>query len=225
LPSSADNASDRAEFRLLILILFIYFLVCFPLTQIFLTANNTLYGSWSFLFFLFSLTFLFLSGKLNLSKVGLSNFKPKNIFLGVGLGIVPVVTVIAIDAFIVKTGLADNKLFSGAELRTPEGYTFIDLLTGGILHPAISQIFITGYVLNTLIKNKNLAVAGNGILYSFLSFSWGIGSLGLGMISAALLRISGSLIPAIFFSVGCSSAKYLILTNYPRVTTILVFLI
>ncbi len=166
-----------------------------------------------------------LTGRLKLSKVGLKNIHPKNVYLGVGIGITPVLMVIATDAIIVKTGLAENVLFSGAELRMPVEYSLVSLMIDGFLYPVISQVFITGYVLNTLIKNKDMAVAGNGILYSFINFSWGIGYLGMGIISAALLRISGSLVPAIFFSIGCSIAKYLILTNYPRVTTILVFLI
>jgi len=89
----------------------------------------------------------------------------------------------------------------------------------------VSQIFITGYALNILAKRNDLAISGNGILYAMMSFNWGIGYLGLGMISAALLRFSGSIIPAVFFAIGCSTAKLLILMSYPRITTLLVILV
>ena len=56
------------------------------------------------------------------------------------------------------------------------------------------------------------------------NFSLGIGYLGFGMIAAGLTRYTGSLVPAIIFSIGCALAKFLILTNYPRIITILVFL-
>ncbi|MBN4078267.1 hypothetical protein JYT29_02945 [Nitrospina gracilis] len=141
------------------------------------------------------------------------------------VGVFPVVTVIALDLLLVKTGLTENDLFSGAELREPPSLSIINLLIAGVINPAISQIFITGYVLNILAKRNDMAIAGNGIIYATMNFNWGIGYLGLGMISAALLRFSGSLLPTIFFAIGCSAAKLLILTSYPRLTTLLVFLV
>ena len=86
------------------------------------------------------------------------------------------------------------------------------------------MIFITGYALNILIKKTELAIPGNGILYSSMNFSLGVGYLGFGIIAAGLARFTGSLIPAILFSIGCALAKCLILTNYPRIITIMVFL-
>jgi hypothetical protein len=140
-------------------------------------------------------------------------------------GVAPVAAVIALDLFILEMGFAENNLFSGAELRESPNLSIINLLLDGIINPAISQIFITCYLLNSLAKRNDLAISGNGILYATMNFHWGIGYLSLGMISAALLRFSGSLIPAIFFAVGCSTAKLLILTSYPRITTLLVFLV
>jgi hypothetical protein len=141
------------------------------------------------------------------------------------VGVFPVVAVIILDLLLLKTGFAENDLFSGAELRESPNLSIINLLLDGILNPAMSQIFITGYALNILAKRNDLAISGNGILYATISLNWGIGSLGLGMISAALFRFSESLIPAIFFAIGCSAAKLLILTTYPRITTLLVFLV
>ena len=80
-------------------------------------------------------------------------------------------------------------------------------------------------MLNILTKRNDLAISANGVIYATMSFNWGIGYLGLGMISAALLKFSRSLIPTIFFAIGCSTAKILILTTYPRITTLLVFLV
>ena len=121
--------------------------------------------------------------------------------------------------------MAENDLFSGAELRMPTPFSSMDLLLGGLLSPAIGQLFITGFVLKILIKNDSLVIPGNGILYSLIHFDLGMGYLGLGMISAGLVRLTGTLVPAIAFSMGCSLAKILILTTYPRVTTVLVFLV
>ena len=164
------------------------------------------------------------TGQLRLSKIGISSFDWSKIKLGLFLGLLPITGVVFLDAIIVKTGMVDNNLFIGAELRKSEGFSNIDLILGGFLSPIISQLFITGYVLNGLVKNNAVAIPGNGILYSTINLDFGIGFLALGMISASLVRFTGSLIPAILFSLGCAFAKILILTNYPRLTTILVFL-
>tara|TARA_B100000686_G_scaffold167429_1_gene174865 strand:- start:154 stop:564 length:411 start_codon:yes stop_codon:yes gene_type:complete len=134
-------------------------------------------------------------------------------------------TVVVMDAFLVKTGMAGTNLFFGAEFRKTTNLTRFDFLIEGLLNPISSQIFITGYILNFLTKKNDLvAIPGNGIIYSLINFDFGVGYLGLGMISAALVRLTGTLLPAIAFSIGCSIAKILILTTYPRITTILVFL-
>ncbi len=134
-------------------------------------------------------------------------------------------TVVILDALLVKTGIAETNLFFGAELRISTNLSRLDFLIEGLLSPIASQIFITGYILNVVTKRKDLlAIPGNGIIYSLINFDFGVGYLGLGMISAGLVRLTGTLLPAIAFGIGCSIAKILILTTYPRITTILVFL-
>jgi hypothetical protein len=221
LPISSENI----KFRFLTLSLFSYFFICFPLAQIYLKDSFFLQNHWSLIFFISILTCLFFTGRLNSVQLGLSNPNSWNIRLGLLVGITPVVAVVILDLLLLKTGFAKNDLFSGAELRESPNFSIIGLLLNGIITPAINQIFITGYILNILIKRNDLAISANGIIYTTMSFNWGIGYLGLGMISAALLRFSGSLIPTIFFAIGCSSAKLLILTSYPRITTLLVFLV
>jgi len=167
---------------------------------------------------------LFCTGKLDSSKIGVSGLRWGHIRLGILLGLLPITFVVFLDAIIIKTGMHTNDLFLGAELRKLEGFSNIDLLLGAVLSPIISQLFITGYVLNGLVKNNVVAIPGNGVLYTTINLDFGIGFLALGMISAGLIRFTGSLIPAISLSLGCAVAKILILTNYPRLTTILVFL-
>ena len=138
--------------------------------------------------------------------------------------LLPLTSVVFIDIIIVKTGMADNILFFGAELRKLEGFSIIDLLFEGFLSPIISQLFITGYALKSLVKNNKIAIPVNGVLYSAINLNFGIGFLLLGIVSAGLVRLTGYLMPAILFSLGCAVAKILILTTYPRLTTFLVFL-
>ena len=122
--------------------------------------------------------------------------------------------------------MAETNFFFGAELRKSTNLSRLDFLIEGLLTPIASQIFITGYVLNVLTKRMNLlAIPGNGIIYSLINLDFGVGYLCLGMISAGLVRFTGTLLPAIAFGTGCSLAKILILNIYPRITTFLVFLV
>jgi hypothetical protein len=218
-------SSENSKFRFLALVLFSYFFVFFPLAKFYLKDSFFLQNHWPLIFFISILTYLLLTGRLNSLQLGLSNPNSWNIRLGLLVGIIPIVTVVALDLLLLKTGFAENELFLGAELRMTPNFSVISFLLNGIITPVINQIFITGYMLNILAKRNDLAISANGIIHSTISFNWGIGCLGLGMISAALLRFSGSLMPAIFFTIGCSTAKVLILTSYPRITTLLVFLV
>ena len=195
------------------------------MAQIYFKDSFFLHSYWTLFFFALTLTVLSFSGRLNFSQLGLSSTNSRNISFGLVIGIFPVVVVVVLDLLLLKTGLAENDLFSGAEFRESPNLSIIYLLLDGVINPIVSQIFITGYALNILAKKNDLAISGNGILYTTMSFNWGIGCLGLGIISAALLRFSGSIIPAVFFAIGCSTAKLLILMSYPRITTLLVILV
>ena len=219
------HSSENREFKLLALILSGFFFICFPLVQIYFKDSFFLQSYWNLFFFTATLTALYFSKKLNFSQLGLSSPDLRSMRIGLIVGIFPVVAVIALDLLLVKMGFSKNDLFSGAELREASDLSIINSLIAGVINPTISQIFITGYVLSILANRNDMAIAGNGIIYATMNFNWGIGYLGLGMISAALLRFSGSIIPAIFFAIGCSTAKILILTSYPRITTLLVFLV
>ena len=224
MSSFSIKTQNKSDIRTIIYILVFYFFCCFPFAQAYLKNHNFLYNYWSLFFCITTLIILFSTGRLNLPKIGFSRFKWRQINLGVSLFLLPLTSVVFLDIIIVKTGMADNNLFFGAELRKLEGFSIIDLLFEGFLSPIISQLFITGYALNGLVKNNQIAIPVNGVLYSAINLNFGIGFLVLGIVSAGLVRLTGYLMPAILFSLGCAVAKILILTTYPRLTTFLVFL-
>ena len=224
MPSYSDQTPSRRETLLLFSILIIYFFIIFPLIQAYFKDNPNLYNNWNLIYFLTTLIILFMTGKTNIAKIGLAKIKSSNISLGLVFGVVPIICVVILDVLIIKLGLSEIDLFAGAELRKTSDLSIKILLVQGVFKPVITMIFITGYALNILIKKTELAILGNGILYSLMNFNLGIGYLGFGMIAAGLTRFTGSLIPAILFSIGCALAKFLIITNYPRIITILVLL-
>ena len=224
MPSYSVQPSSRTETLVLFYILIIYFFIFFPLTQAFFKQQSILYNNWNIIYFSSTLTILIATGKTNISKIGLAKIKSSNISLGLLFGVLPMFCVVILDTLIINLGLSEKDLFAGAHLRETIDLSIKTLLIQGIFKPVITMIFITGYVLNVLIKKDELALPGNGILYSSINFSLGIGYLGFGIIAAGLTRYTGSLVPAILFSIGCALAKLLILTNYPRIITILVFI-
>ena len=224
MSSFSIKTLNNSDTRIIFFILFFYFFFCLPLSQAYFKNYNFLYNYWGLFFCISTLTILLFTGRLRLSKIDVSRFDWRLIKLGLFLGTLPITGVVFLDAIIVATGMADNNLLIGAELRNVQGFSNTDLILGGFLSPIISQFFITGYVLNGLVKNNKAAIPANGVLYSTINLDFGIGFLFLGAVSAYLSRFTGSLMPAILFSLGCAFAKILILTTYPRLTTILVFL-
>ena len=217
--------SRRTEILLLISILLIYFFIFLPLSQVYLKNNSTLYNNWNLIYFFITLLILFSLGKINTSKIGLAKTTQNYFILSIVVGLLPIACVALLDLLIVTLGLSEKDIFIGANLREPAKVSIKYFLIEGIFKPTILMIFATGYALNILVKKKELAIPANGILYGLINLNLGIGYMGIGIVAAGLTRYTGSLIPAIHFSVGCSLAKLLILTTYPRITTLLVFLV
>ncbi len=136
-----------------------------------------------------------------------------------------------LDTWLIKSGLSQSELFIGAELRAPEEIKFDMSLSGNILIVSIvtfiDQIFVVGLVINTFLKKKKTgeSIIFGGLLYCIINLKVSLGSLLLGMISVGLLRTTGSIITPIMVNLGFSIAGILIIFNYPRLISILVFLV
>jgi len=217
--------SRREEILILFSILFIYFFIFLPLSQVYLKDNFTFYNYWNLIYLSLTLLFLFYLGKINAPKLGLVKTKKNYFILDLVIGILPVACVVLLDKLLITSGLSEKDIFIGADLRESAKISTKIFFINGILKPTILMIFTTGYVLNTLTIKKDLAIPVNGILYGLINLNLGIGYLSIGIIGASLIRYTGSLIPAIYFSIGCSLANFLILTTYPRMTTLLVVLV
>ncbi len=151
--------------------------------------------------------------------------------MGVLLGAIPLLGVVLMDALLVKTGISQAELFAGAELRIPEEMGFNNSLVRNIftalIIPFLDQIFVTGLVVNNLLKKQSTgqATIGSGLLYSLFHFKLSLGNLFLGMISTGLLRTTGSIIPPILVHIGFAIAETLIVFHYPRLISVLVFFV
>ena len=211
-------------------ILVFYFLVLFPAINLAFTSNLFIYEFWPILYFAFILALTLALKRISPQQLGFNNIG-KTLAVGLLLGLLPVISVPILDSLLIKTGLAQSELFTGAELRVTTEIGFNQSLSGyifaALVMTFIDQVFVMGLVVNHLFKNQKTgqAIIGGGLLYSLLHFKPSLGNLFLGMISTGLLRTTGSIITPIMVNLGFAIAGILIIFNYPRLISILVFLI
>jgi membrane protease YdiL (CAAX protease family) len=211
-------------------ILVFYFLVLFPAINLAFHGNLFIYEFWPTLYFSFILVLALALKRISLQQLGFNNFG-KTLALGLLLGLIPIFSVPLLDNLLIKTGFAQSELFIGAELRVTNEIGFNKSLSGfifaALVMTFIDQVFVMGLVVNHLLKKQQTgqAIIGGGLLYSLLHFKPSLGNLFLGMISTGLLRSTGSLVAPILVHTGFSIAEVLIIFYYPRLTSLLVFIV
>jgi hypothetical protein len=211
-------------------ILVFYFLVLFPAIKLAFPGNLFIYEFWPILYFAFILLLALTLKRISPQQLGFNNIR-KILAVGFLLGLLPVISVPILDSLLIKTGLAQSELFTGAELRVKTEIGFNQSLSGYIFSALvmtfIDQVFVIGLVVNHLLKKQQIgqAIIGGGLLYSLLHFKPSLGNLFLGMISTGLLRSTGSIVAPILVHTGFSIAEVLIIFYYPRLTSLLVFFI
>ena len=211
-------------------ILVFYFLVLFPTVHLFFSPNKIIYEFWGTLYFALALLFVLVLKRLSLQQLGFNNTW-KALAIGFLLGVFPLISIPLLDIWLIKSGMSQTELLMGADLRNPKEIKFGMSLSRNIftvtIVTLIDQIFVVGLVINNLLKKKKIgeSIIFGGLLYSLIQLEISLGSLALGMISTGLLRTTGSIITPIMVNLGFAIAGILIIFNYPRLISILVFLI
>lgn len=211
-------------------ILAFYFLVLFPTVSLAFPGNRFIYEFWPILYFAFVLVLALTLKRVSLQQLGFNNIS-KTLAVGVLLGLLPVISVPLLDSLLIKTGLSQSELFAGADLRIPSETGFSKSLPSSIFIAIVvaffDQVFVMGLVVNHLLKKQQTgqAIVGGGLLYTLFHFKPSMGNLILGMISAGLLRGTGSIVVPILVHTGFAIAEVLIVFHYPRLISLLVFLV
>ena len=211
-------------------LLVFYFLVLFPTVHLFFSPNKIIYELWGTVYFALALLFVLVLKRVSLQQLGFNNTW-KALAIGFLLGIIPLISLPLLDIWLIKSGLSQSELFMGADLRNPKEMKFGMSLSGNIFTVTIvtfiDQIFVVGLVINNLLKKQKVgeSIISGGLLYSLIHLKISLSSLALGMISTGLLRTTGSIITPIMVNLGFAIAGILIIFNYPRLISILVFLI
>ena len=218
--------------KILTPILALYFLVLFPTAHLAFPGNRFVYEFWHILYFSLVLTGVLALKHVSFQQLGFNkNNIGKSLAIGILCGVLPVMAVTLLDGLLVKAGLSQSELLAGADLRTPEEMGFNLSSSGNIfatlIIPFIDQMFVVGLIVNNLLikGNTGRVIISGGLLYPLFHFKPSIGNLFLGMISAGLLKVTGSIIAPILVHIGFAIAEILIVFNYPRLISILVFFV
>ena len=218
--------------KILTPILALYFLVLFPTAHLAFPGNRFVYEFWHILYFSLVLTGVLALKHVSFQQLGFNkNNIGKSLAIGILCGALPVMAVALLDGILVKAGLSQSELLAGADLRTPEEMGFNLSSSGNIfatlIIPFIDQVFVVGLIVNNLLIKGNTGrfIISGGLLYPLFHFKPSIGNLFLGMISAGLLKVTGSIIAPILVHIGFAIAEILIVFNYPRLISILVFFV
>ena len=218
--------------KILTPILALYFLVLFPTAHLAFPGNRFVYEFWHILYFSLVLTGVLALKHISFQQLGFNkNNIGKSLAIGILFGALPVMAVALLDSLLVKAGLSQSELLAGTNLRMPEEMGFNISSTGNIfatlIIPFIDQVFVVGLIVNNLLikGNTGRVIISGGLLYPLFHFKPSIGNLFLGMISAGLLKVTGSIIAPILVHIGFAIAEILIMFNYPRLISILVFFV
>ena len=218
--------------KILTPILALYFLVIFPTTHLAFPGNRFIYEFGNLFYFAFALTLALAFRQVSVEQLGFhKNNIGKSLVTGILLGALPFLSVFLLDGLSVKAGLSQSELLAGADLRIPEEMGLYnspaEIIFSTFIVPFIDQVFVIGLVVNNLLpkENSGRVIISGGLLYVLLHFDLGMGSLFLGMISAGLLKATGSILTPILVHTGFAIAELAILFNYPRLISALVFLV
>jgi len=226
-----DGSDGVLDFKFILTITLLYFLVVFPGIQFFL-RGHAWFPQYGYVIY-FAGIFAYVRGvkKVSLEELGFSRQHLGNhLLIGLILGGLIVSALPLMDTLISVSGLEKYELFSEtANQRTVnvwEEFHPLSLAAQILLFPILTQIYFTGLIFQGLSKKYNpaLAIYGAGIIFTLGHFKLNLGIFFLGIISAFLFRLTGTLYASILFHTSCSLAGILLLYIYPRLTTLLGFL-
>lgn len=213
------------------LILLGYFCVLFPTVNIIFRearwAGEILYPAY------YALALLLITGfkKSGPGEMGFSRENLRqNILIGGISGAALLLSLPALDGFIDISGLGNNDLFAGAELRAGaiagEDINFAYMAASTLLLPILEQAFFSGFILQALLRKiKPIAAIYLGaIIFSAAHFNFQLGGFAVGLITATFYYRTGTLYAGIIFQMLCGIGGVLIQYTYPRLITLLAFL-
>lgn len=226
-----DSSEGALSFKFILTITLLYFFAVFPGIHFFLRNHSWLPQYGTLIYFAGVFAYVLGIKKISLNELGFSRqYLGNHLLIGLVLVSLTVSALPFLDTMVTVSGLEQNELFSeAANQRNRDDWQALhswELIAKILLFPLLTQIFFTGLIFPALVRKYNspLALYLGGIIFTLGHFKLNLGLFILGIITAFLYRLTGTLVASILFHMGCALAGFLLLYVYPRLITILLFL-
>ena len=211
-----------------ILILSFYLLLVLPAKNIFFQTNPLIYKHTDITYFLLIILLILYLHNTKVLGFSVKNLK-KNLIVGSLSGGVIIISLLLLELGINSTGMGNLDLLqtqTNIDISLDKS-SIIIYASIILLIPLIEQVFFTGIIFQSLLKNFNpvLAIYASGVIYSLAGFKLSLGAFVIGVTTAILFKITKTLYASIVFHSCCVIGGIIIKTIYPRLSTLIGFIL
>jgi membrane protease YdiL (CAAX protease family) len=228
LYSEESDLDTQLTIRSTIFILSFYILLVLPAKNIFFQTTPWIYEYTDIIYFLVIILLVLYLHNAKIFGFSVKNLK-KNLILGSLSGGVVIISLFLLELGINLTGMSNLDLLQ-TQTNTDislEKSSIIIYASIILMVPLIEQVFFTGIIFQSLLKKINpvLAIYASGVIYSLAGFKLSLGAFVIGVTTAILFKVTKTLYASIVFHSCCAFGGIIIKTIYPRLSTLISFIL
>jgi len=228
LHSKESGLDTQLTVRSTIFILSFYLLLVLPVKNIFFQTNPLIYKYTDIIYFLVIILLILYWNNTKILSFSVQNLK-KNLIVGSLSGGMVIISLFLLELGIDLTGMSNLDLLQtqtkiDISLDKSSIIIYASII---LLIPLIEQVFFTGIIFQSLLKNFNpvLAIYASGVIYSLAGFKLSLGAFFIGVTTAILFKVTKTLYASIIFHSCCVVGGIIIKTIYPRLSTLISFIL
>ena len=226
--SKKSSLDTQLTVRSTIFILSFYVLLLLPAKNIFFQTNPLIYKYTDITYFLLIILLILYLHNTKVLGFSVKNLK-KNLIVGSISGGMVIISLFLLELGIDLTGMSNLDLIqTQSNIDISLDMSSIIIYASIILMvPLIEQVFFTGIIFQSLLKNINpvLAIYASGVIYSLAGFKLSLGAFFIGVTTAILFKVTKTLYASIIFHSCCVVGGMIIKTIYPRLSTLISFIL
>ena len=226
--SKESDLDTQLTVRSTIFILSFYILLVLPAKNIFFQTTPWIYEYTDIIYFLVIILLVLYLNNTKILGFSVKNLK-ENLILGSLSGGLVIISLFLLELGINLTGMSNLDLLQtqtniDISLDKSSIIVYASII---LMVPLIEQVFFTGIIFQSLLKNINpvLAIYASGVIYSLAGFKLSLGAFFIGVTTAILFKVTKTLYASIVFHSCCVIGGIIIKTIYPRLSTLMSFIL
>jgi len=228
LHSKESGLDTQLTVRSTIFILIFYILLVLPAKNIFFQTTPWIYEYTDIIYFLVIILLVLYLNNTKILGFSVKNLK-KNLIVGSLSGGVIIISLLLLELGINSTGMGNLDLLqtqTNIDISLDKSSIIVYVIII-LMAPFIEQVFFTGIIFQSLLKNINpvLAIYASGVIYSLAGFKLSLGAFFIGVTTAILFNVTKTLYASIIFHSCCVVGGIIIKTIYPRLSTLISFIL